>query len=223
MAGLVAGWTGGSLIKSSRARLPAETKPNEATVQAPRGSTSLVGHVLLIVIAMGFGNLISLAVQRTGLVLPAFIGALVAAVVIRNLDDRFQWIGMNQQTIEQLLGIVLPLFIAMAMLTLKLWELTAIALPLLFILLSEVALTMAFCIFITNRVMGRDYEAAVTSAGFCGFMLGITPNAMASMEELRAKHGPAPRAFLIVPLVGAFLIDLINTAIITTCLNIFRR
>ena len=221
VAGLVAGWIGGSLILKSPAHLRAEA--NKGTIQATLPTASLSAHVLLIAIAMGLGNLISLAVQRTGLVLPAFIGALVAAVVIRNLDDRLQWIGIHQQTIEQLLGIVLPLFIAMAMLTLKLWELTAIALPLFLILLAQVAMTMAFCIFVTYRAMGRDYEAAVTSAGFCGFMLGITPNAMASMEELREKHGPAPRAFLIVPLVGAFLIDLINTAIITTCVNIFRK
>ena len=219
VAGLVAGWTGGALIGQSKS---GQDNKAESGMRAIAGKASFQGHVMLVLFAMGLGNLLSLALQRTGIVLPGFIGALVAAVLIRNLDDRFQWIGIDQQTIEQLLGIVLPLFIAMAMLTLKLWELAAIALPLFFILLVEVCLTMAFCIYITYRVMGRDYEAAVTSAGFCGFMLGITPNAMASMEELREKHGPAPRAFLIVPLVGAFLIDLINTAIITTCLNIFR-
>jgi ESS family glutamate:Na+ symporter len=219
VAGLIAGWTGGALVGKCSVR-PAAA-PAEETV-SPSGSASPLAHVLLIVFAMGLGSLINMALQSTGLVLPAFVGALVAAVTIRNVDDRLQWIGIHQQTLDQLLGIFLPLFIAMAMLTLKLWELTAIALPLLLILLAEVALTMAFCVYVTFWAMGRDYEAAVTSAGFCGFMLGITPNAMASMEELREKHGPAPRAFLIVPMVGAFLIDLINTAVITTCLNLFR-
>jgi len=220
VAGLVAGWTGGSLIRKSTG---GQTPPLAPEAAHDRGHAGLAAHVLLITVAMGLGNLISLAVQSTGIVLPSFVGAMVAAVIVRNIDERFGWFGIRQETIEQILGTVLPLFIAMAMLTLKLWELTAIALPLFLILAAEVALTMLFCVFVTYRAMGRDYEAAVTTAGFCGFMLGITPNAMASMEELREKFGPAPRAFLIVPLVGAFLIDLINTAIITACANFFRK
>lgn len=222
VAGLVAGWIGGSLIKKLDLRPPDVLAPDLLPASPSGGHLGLSAHVLLIAVAMGFGNLISLAVQSTGIVLPSFVGAMVAAVIFRNLDERFGWFGIRQETIEQILGTVLPLFIAMAMLTLKLWELTAIALPLFVILIAEVALTMAFCIFVTYRAMGRDYEAAVTAAGFCGFMLGITPNAMASMEELREKFGPAPRAFLVVPLVGAFLIDLINTALITACANFFR-
>jgi glutamate:Na+ symporter, ESS family len=222
VAGLVAGWTGGSLIRKSDLCQSNAPDPDEPDTQQDRRYTGLLGHVLLITISMGFGNLISVAVQKTGIVLPAFVGAMVAAVIVRNLDERFGWFGIRQETVERILGVLLPLFIAMAMLTLKLWELTAIALPLLLILLAEVVVTMLFCVFITYRAMGRDYEAAVTTAGFCGFMLGITPNAMASMEELREKYGPAPRSFLVVPLVGAFLIDLINTAVITACANIFR-
>ena len=110
----------------------------------------------------------------------------------------------------------------MSMLTLKLWELTAIAFPLLAILIVEVVLTWFFSVIITFRVMGRDYDAAVMTAGFCGFMVGITPNAMASMEELAEKYGPSPRALLVVPLVGAFLIDLTNSLVVTTFANLLR-
>jgi ESS family glutamate:Na+ symporter len=222
VAGLVAGWTGGSLIQKSGLRQAADPGPNPRQENPDRAPLSLSAHILLIAVAMGLGNLISLGVQSTGIVLPSFVGAMVAAVIVRNLDERFAWFGIRQETIEQILGILLPLFIAMAMLTLKLWELTAIAFPLFVILLAEVAITLLFCVFLTYRAMGSDYEAAVATAGFCGFMLGITPNAMASMEELREKFGPAPRAFLVVPLVGAFLIDLINAAIITACANFFR-
>ncbi len=221
VAGLVAGWTGGSLIQKSGLRQPDALEPGPTLSSPDPGHSSFATHAVIIAVAMGVGNLISLAVQSTGIVLPSFIGAMVAAVIVRNLDDRFNWFGIRQETVEQILGTLLPLFIAMAMLTLKLWELSAIAMPLFLILIAEVVLTMLFCIFVTYRAMGRDYEAAVTAAGFCGFMLGITPNAMASMEELREKFGPAPRSFLIVPLVGAFLIDLINAAIITACVNFF--
>ena len=223
VAGLVAGWTGGSLIRKSGSRQLNAADADELDTHQDLRYSGLLGHVLLITIAMGIGSLISLAVQSAGIVLPAFVGAMVAAVIVRNLDERFGWFGIRQETVERILGVLLPLFIAMAMLTLKLWELTAIAMPLLIILIGEVAITMLFCVFVTYRAMGRDYEAAVTTAGFCGFMLGITPNAMASMEELREKYGPAPRSFLVVPLVGAFLIDLINTTVITACANIFRK
>jgi ESS family glutamate:Na+ symporter len=116
--------------------------------------------------------------------------------------------------------VVLPLFIAMAMITLQLWELAAIAWPLLTILIVEVVVTWLFSAAIVFIAMGRDYEAAVTSAGFCGFMVGITPNAVASMEELADTYGPAPHAFLIIPLVGGFLSDLTNSLVITTFANL---
>jgi ESS family glutamate:Na+ symporter len=116
----------------------------------------------------------------------------------------------------------LYLFIVMALLTLKLWELVHLALPMLVILAAQVALVWGMCLTVCYWAMGRDHEAAVTSAGFCGFMLGITSNAVASMEELVEKYGPAPRAFLVVPIVGAFLIDFTNSLIITTMANLLR-
>ncbi|HEY6390906.1 MAG TPA: sodium/glutamate symporter, partial [Bryobacteraceae bacterium] len=119
--------------------------------------------------------------------------------------------------------VALYLFIAMAMLTLRLWELAHLALPLLVILAAQVALCWLMCITISFWAMGRDYEAAVMSAGFCGFMLGITANAIASMEELAEKFGPARRAFLVVPVVGAFLVDFTNSVIITAMANFFNR
>jgi ESS family glutamate:Na+ symporter len=114
---------------------------------------------------------------------------------------------------------VLNLFIVMALVTLRLWELAHLALPMLAMLAAQVALCWLACRTVVFWIMGRDYESAVTSAGFCGFMLGITSNAMASMEELVEKFGDAPRAFLVVPVVGAFLIDFTNSLIITAMAN----
>src|SRR5579863_8795245 len=107
----------------------------------------------------------------------------------------------------------------MALVTLRLWELAHLALPLIVMLAAQVALCWLMCITMVYWLMGRDYESAVTSSGFCGFMLGITSNAIASMEELVEQYGAAPRAFLVVPIVGAFLIDFTNSLIITAMAN----
>jgi ESS family glutamate:Na+ symporter len=110
----------------------------------------------------------------------------------------------------------------MALVTLRLWELSHLAIPVVIILISQLILCVLMCVTIVYWIMGRDYEAAVGSSGFCGYMLGITANAVACMEELVEKYGPARQAFLIVPIVGAFLIDFTNSIVITTMANYFR-
>jgi ESS family glutamate:Na+ symporter len=110
----------------------------------------------------------------------------------------------------------------MALLTLRLWELVHLALPTIAMLVAQVALIYVLCMTLLFRVMGRDYESAVMAGGFCGFMLGTTANAMACMDVLAQKYGPAPRSFVVVPLVGAFLIDFANALLITTMANFFR-
>ena len=171
---------------------------------------------------MGIGSLLHWAIARTGFVLPPFVSTLLIAVVIRNLDDRFQWFGISSSTVTQIVTVTLSLFIGMAMLTLRLWELTALALPLFVVLVSGIVATYLFCAFVAFRVLGKDYEAAVMTAGFTGFMIGITPNAMASMQELALKFGPSPRALLVIPLIGGFLVDVTNSIIITAVVNVLR-
>ena len=146
---------------------------------------------------------------------------MMAAVLVRNLDDRFRLFGIQQGTVEEMQATVLPLFIAMAMLTLKLWELAVIAWPLMIILLVQAAVTWLFSAAVVFRVLGRTYASAVMTAGFCGFMIGITPNALASMEELARKYGPGRQAFWAVPLVGAALMDFTNPLVVTAFLKWF--
>lgn len=223
VAGVIAGWTGGRLI--NRFELRPLTAPLSESTQSGGNDAkraSVMAHILVIVIAMGVGSLVSLAVQKSGVVLPAFVGALVVAVIVRNLDERYGWLGLSENTITQIVTVTLSLFIGIAMLTLRLWELTALALPLVAILTLGIAMTWLFCALVAFRALGRDYEAAVMTSGFSGFMIGITPNAMASMEELTRKYGPAPRAMLVVPLVGGFFIDVTNTIVITTIANLLR-
>jgi ESS family glutamate:Na+ symporter len=223
VAGLIAGWSGGALIR--RSRLVPATATNSAPLvdTRPPEQTRLLDHALLIAIVMGLGSLISSGFDKVGIILPGYIGAMVAAMLVRNFDESLNWLRISQEMLVNILAVVLPLFIALAMLSLKLWELTALAWPLLIILVVEVVLTWLFSSAIVFRVMGGDYEAAVMTAGFCGFMVGVTPNAIASMDELSDKYGPAPRAFLVVPLVGAFLSDFTNSVVVTTFLNVFRQ
>jgi ESS family glutamate:Na+ symporter len=193
-----------------------------AAVASREGTGSLMNAGIMIAIAMGLGSLVSLGVQRTGVILPAYIGAMAVAAVMRNLDDRYRFARIGQFEVDEIGRVTLHLFIVMALVTLRLWELAHLAGSMLILLAAQVALVWLLCVTLVFRVMGRDYDAAVSAAGFCGFMLGITANAVAVMEELVAKYGPAPRAFLVVPVVGAFLIDFTNSLIITAMANWFR-
>ncbi|MBS1856574.1 MAG: sodium/glutamate symporter [Acidobacteria bacterium] len=216
VSGLIGGFIGGRLIRARRLR-----PPGEAVCGAVQGEArcSLMTAAIVVAAAMGAGNLVSAAVQRTGVILPAYIGAMVVAAVLRNLDDRYGFARVAQPDIDEIGRVALHLFIVMALVTLRLWELAALAAPLLVLLAAQVALCWAMCVTLAFWAMGRDYDAAVGAAGFCGFMLGITANAVAVMEELVEKYGAAPRAFLVVPVVGAFLIDFTNSLIITAMAN----
>ena len=182
----------------------------------------LLNNVIAIAISMGIGTLISLWFERMGLVLPAYVGAMIAAGVVRNMDDRFHFARISQSQVDTLGNIALYLFIVMALMTLRLWELVNLALPMVALLLLQIALVWAMCVVLTFRLMGKNYESAVMAGGFCGFMLGTTANAMACMDVLVQKYGPAPRAYIVVPLVGAFLVDFTNALVITAMANFFR-
>ena len=181
----------------------------------------LLKTVVVILAAMWLGSWLSQGMAAVGIKLPAYIGAMLVAAGVRNLDEPTGWFGLSQRSVDAVGGVALALFITMALMTLKLWELVGLAVPLLVILAAQVALMVGVCLAVF-RVMGRDYEAAVMTGGFCGFMLGTTANAVANMEALVERYGPAPRAFLVVPMVGAFFIDFTNALIITTLVNFWR-
>jgi ESS family glutamate:Na+ symporter len=169
---------------------------------------------------MWIGSWVSAQFLALGVTLPAYIGAMLVAAVIRNLDDATGMIGLSQRVIDDLGSVALSLFLVLALMTLRLWELSGLALPMMVMLTAQVTLIAAVC-WPTFRLMGGDYDAAVMGGGLCGFMLGTSANAMANMEALVDRYGPAPRAFLVVPMVGAFFIDFVNAIIITGCLNLW--
>lgn len=232
ISGLVGGYIGSRLIYRHRLQQQSTSSTDGEMLQpeevAPKENAhiektiGLLQTVLVIGIAMGAGSLISMGMERLHLTLPSYIGAMIAAAILRNLNDRFRLFHLAQSLVDDCAVVALYLFIVMAMITLQLWKLAELALPLIFMLLAQVVLCWLMCVAAVYYVMGRNYESAVMSSGFCGFMLGITANAMACMEELVEKFGPAPQAFLVVPVVGAFLIDFVNALIITGMAHFVR-
>ena len=182
----------------------------------------LLQSVVLILVAMWLGWFVSAWLSALGFRLPAYIGAMLVAAVIRNLDDVTGKFRIQQRVMDDLGNVALALFIVMALMTLKLWEIANLALPMIAILAAQVALVALICFWLMFPLMGKDYESAVMSGGFAGFMLGTTANAMANMRSLVERYGPAPRAFLVVPMVGAFFIDFSNALIITVFVNLLK-
>jgi ESS family glutamate:Na+ symporter len=186
-----------------------------------QSSFVLLKSVVIILLAMWVGSWVSKWFSSLGITLPAYIGAMFVAALIRNFDDLTGWLALDQKVIDDLGHVALNLFLVIALMTLKLWELAGLFLPMLIILLAQVGL-VALAALVIFKFMGQDYEAAVMSAGYCGFGLGTTANAMANMKAIVERYGRAPRAFLVVPMVGAFFIDFTNAVIITLFLNFFK-
>ena len=188
----------------------------------PATAYLLLKTLAVVLVCMWAGGLLSGWLGRY-VTLPGYIGAMIVAAVVRNLADATGAVRITQRVVDDLGTIALSLFLAMALMSLKLWELLDLALPMLVILAAQVAMMAAFAYWITFRVMGRDYDAAVMAGGHCGFGLGATPNAVANMGSLVERFGAAPRAFLVVPMVGAFFIDFTNAIIITAYINLVGR
>lgn len=173
-------------------------------------------------IIMGLGSVVSFLIAKSGITLPAYIGAMIVGAVFRNVNDIKTWTVLDQKTIDFAGGIALNIFLTVALMDLRLWELFHLALPLSGILIAQVIVVILFALTICFVLMGKNYEAAVMSSGFIGFMLGTVANAMAVMKTIVNKHGIAPKAFLVVPLVGAFFIDYINALVITVFANFLK-
>lgn len=182
---------------------------------------ALLQMIAIILVCMALGGLLSKWLGQF-VTLPGYIGAMLVAAIVRNLADGTRLLRIPARTADDVGTIALSLFLTMALMSLKLWELLDLAGPMLVILLAQVAMMAAFAYFITFRLMGRDYDAAVMAGGHCGFGLGATPSAVANMNALTERFGAAPRAYLVLPMVGAFFIDFSNAIIITTYMNLVK-
>src|SRR5262245_1978163 len=185
-------------------------------------SYALMKSLVIILVAMWIGSWVSGMFAAMKITLPAYIGAMLIAAIVRNFDDFTRWLGLSQRVLDDIGNVSLSLFLVMALMNLKLWELAALALPLLVIVIVQVIAVVLVCLWPVFQLMGRDYESAVMNGGFIGFMLGTTANAMAVMRTIVERYGPAPKAFLVAPMVGAFFIDFTNALIITGFLNLIK-
>ncbi|WP_456081565.1 sodium/glutamate symporter [Mediterraneibacter sp.] len=175
--------------------------------------------VFQLIIAIGIGTIVSHFLSMTGLTFPIYIGAMIAAAVIRNVGEYSGKFTIYMGEINDIGGISLSLFLGIAMITLKLWQLAELALPLMILLGGQVILMFLYTFFVVFTVMGRDYDAAVLSAGVCGFGMGATPNAMANMQAICEKYVPSVKAYLLIPLVGSLFADFLNSLAITFFIN----
>lgn len=175
--------------------------------------------VFQLILAIGLGTIFSYFLTKTGMTFPIYIGAMIAAALFRNIGEYSGKFTIHMGEINDLGGISLSLFLGIAMITLKLWQLADLALPLFILLAVQVLLIALFTYFIEFNIMGRDYDAAVLVAGTCGFGMGATPNAMANMQAICEKYTTSVKAYLLIPLVGSLFADFINSLVITFFIN----
>ncbi len=224
--GLVAGGLlGGPVGRNLVDRLRAEGKPlgqeqheaphDGAAAQGPVTADRIVVTLFLICVAIALGLAIAQWMRNPSFTLPSFVWVLLVGVVLRNLLSAARIHEIDETSLDFIASVSLSLYLATALMSLRLWELADLALPMLVILAAQIVLMYFFATMITFRVMGRNYDAALLSAAQCGFGLGATPTAMANMQALARRFGYSVRAFIIAPVIGAFLIDICNALVIS--------
>lgn len=180
-------------------------------------SQRVLDGLLYLIVAIGAGTIVSLLLSKL-MTFPFYIGAMLVGAVIRNVMD-VQSKEIPMEEISTLGGASLSVFLGLAMIDMKLWQLAELAIPMVVMLLAQTILMFLYANFIVFNVLGRSYDAAVMTSGFCGFGMGATPNAMANMQAITGQYGPAPTAFMVVPLVGSLFIDFFNATILTGFIN----
>ena len=198
---------------------PSATETAKETTETT--DDTILRATILLLTAIGAGTLMVNWLKSMGVTLPAYLGPMLVAAIFRNVIDWRDWVLPTRQ-FEVIGNVSLAFFLTMALMSMKLWELAAVAGPLVVILIVQTAIMCLFAYFVTFRVMGRDYDAAVIAAGHCGFGMGATPNAMANMQAFTSANGPSFKAFFVIPLVGSLFIDFFNAMIITGFVEFFK-
>ena len=184
---------------------------------------STISHIFMLCVVMSVGIGLSKSLKGVfDIALPSYVGAMFCAILFNNFNNRIKTIDMDSRLLNIMGEVSLNIFLSMALISLKLWELAALALPLITILAAQVLFMYLYTRFIVFRTMGSDYDAAVMVSGMCGSGLGTTSNAMINMNEISSKYGYTTNPFLIVPLCGAFLIDMFQMPVIITAINLFK-
>lgn len=221
---LIGGPTGHYLIEkyhlnsSEAGKIDLDKIDDKDIIKESRERSLTVGTYQLL-LTVGFGCIISDLLTKTGLAFPASVGGMTAALIVRNWADNTSCFKLRLKEISIISNVSLLIFLALSMMTLKLWQLTSLAVPMLILLFAQTGMMFLFAVFVTFRFMGKNYDAAMIAVGHCGFGLGAVPTAMANMQSVESKYGPSPRAYFIVPLVGSLFINIVNSFIITIFIN----
>ncbi len=228
VGGMLGGPIAHRLISKNKLETPLHTtedggdKPTIADFISHISTEKTLKAFSMLFLAAGLGSIISSLIQMTNITFPSYIGAMLAAALIRNIADVSGQFEIMTDIVEMLGNVCLSLFLSMALMSLKLWQLADLALPLVIMLAGQAVLMAFFAYFVTYNTMGRNYESAVISSANCGFGMGATPNAIANMQAITSVFGPAPQAFFIVPLVGSLFIDFANASILTIFVNVIQ-
>ncbi|WP_270474110.1 sodium/glutamate symporter [Clostridium cochlearium] len=235
MAAATFGLVMGSLIGGPIGKRLIEAKNLKPNTEVYESADSVIGEkeeavnydelfrtLTLILVSIGIGAILEKFFVSIGVTLPSYVNSMIIAAIILNIGESTGKWHINSKCTDILGNIGLNVFLSMALVGLKLWELAAVAGPMLIILVAQTILMAIFAYFVTFNLLGRDFDAAVLAAGHCGFGMGATPNGIANMTAVVERYGPAPRAFFVLPIVGAFLIDFSNSIIITAFVNFFK-
>ena len=230
--GLLGGPVGGALIRKKKLE-PSDTTDTDDVHGSERREADFIRdlrtmfgfgriflwHLLILIFCLKAGAWVSALIRDAGLTFPVYIGSMLLGVLIRNVLDISGKLWIRTEVVNTMNAVFLGIFLAVALMSVQLQQLANAALPMLAILSVQVGVMALFAYYITFRIMGRDYDGAIMAGGHCGFGLGATPNAVANMETLTERFGPSPRAFLVVPITGGFLLDFTNALAITIALN----
>ena len=225
LAGSIIGGPIGNRLIVKRKLKQTENEPDDSVLveDEEKHTRSFINYapaVFQLIIAIGIGSGISYLLSLTGMTFPIYIGSMIAAAIMRNIGEYTGKISIHMGEINDIGGICLSLFLGIAMIMLKLWQLADLALPLIVLLAGQTLFIFLFTYFVVFRVMGSDYDSAVISAGTCGFGMGATPNAMANMQAICDKYYPSVKAYLLIPIIGSLFADFINSLVITLFINL---
>ena len=223
---LMGGPIGRNLIERKNLLQTAVPEESEEQIPPEKGRIAQVRRytnvVMTMIIAVGIGSCVSWLLTKSGLTFPLYIGALLVGAIIRNISEFTGLFALNMHGIDRFGELCLYLFLGIAMITLKIWQLVGLALPLIILLTGQMLFMFLFTRFLVFRAMGRNYDAAVISAGMCGFGMGAMPNAMANMQAICGRYAHSAKAYLLIPVVGSIFADFFNSLIITFFINVLK-
>ena len=219
LGGPIARWP---ILKNNLAPDPvpeADLQAPQTTSDAPSEPTdagelfTILKAILALTICVGLGDMVNVFLFERGVLLPGFLTAMFIGILIANISDRLN-VQINSATVDKFGEVSLNIFLAMSLMSVQLWSITTAFTSIMVVLMAQTLMITLIVVFVVFRLIGRDYDASVISAGFVGLGMGATPVAIANMDAVTSKYGPSPKAFLIVPLIGAFFVDILNAVVV---------